>query len=644
MYTRTNPGVAPHLRGNWRITALAALLALPLSAGAFTSAPELQKLEKDGKLPPVEKRLPDKPEVITPLQSVGRYGGTLRSALRANNDYNAVLRLVGNQSLVRWNTDMSKIVPNVAESWTVNADATEYTFRLRRGMKWSDGVAFTADDILFYTEDLLQNKTFMTVPPAAYQAGGKLLGAEKIDDYTIRFKFTAPYVAFPENIAHPTAQMLVMYPKHYCQKFHPKYNPKVEELVKASFTKDWPTLMRSHCSDPESPSRWSDPEKPTLDPWLVQIPYNGSSTQVVLQRNPYFWQVDTKGQQLPYINELRLPVISEPETIVLAAINGQLDFQFRHIGLTQNLPILTENMAKGGYRVLKLEDISSDAAGLFLNQSTKNEKLRTLIRNKDFRVALSLATNRAEINDIVYLGQSSPWQIGPKKQNRFYNEQLATQYLNYDLKTANALLDKMGLNKRDSEGYRLYPQGERVSIHGIVEISSGDYMGTMELLRRQWSKVGVDLVIMSSERSLYYDRTNLNNYDMGIFIVGGGLDPQYDKTGIFVWSPMESRQSILWAKWAATGGKQGEEPSASMKKRIELNEKFKVAKTQAEADALLRQMLQIAADEFEVIGTVAAARVPGIVSTRLVNVYDKMPWAWPYATPAGSLPQQFYFK
>lgn len=636
--------IAPRAGGFSRLRPLLALLLLPSAAMAFTSAPALQKLELAGHLPPVEKRLPDKPEVITPLQSVGHYGGTLRSALRANNDYNAVLRLVGNQSLVRWNPDMSKIVPNLAESWRVNADATEYTFRLRHGTKWSDGVPFTADDIIFYVDDLLHNKTFTAAPSPAYQAGGKLLTAEKLDEDTVRIRFAAPYVSFLENIAHPTGQMLVMYPRHYCEKFHPKYNPKIAEAVKAASVADWPSLMRLHCTDPESPSRWSDPAKPTLDPWVVQVPYNGSSTQVVLQRNPYFWQVDTQGQQLPYINELRLPIISEPETMVLAAINGQLDFQFRHIGLIQNLPILSENAAKGGYRVLKLEDISSNAAGLFLNQSSKNTRLRQLIRNRDFRIALSLATNRQEINDIVYLGQSTPWQIGPKKTSRFYNEQLATQYLNYDLKTANTLLDRLGLTRRDAEGFRLYPQGGRISIQCIAQISIASELDTLELLRRQWAKAGIDLVIISSERSLFYDRTSLNEYDMGIFIVGGGLDPQYDKTAIFVWSPTESRQSVLWAKWAATGGKQGEEPSPSMKKRIELNEKWKLARNQPEADALLRQMLQLAADDFEVIGTVAALKVPGIVNTRLQNVYAKMPWAWPYATPAAALPQQFYYR
>ncbi|GAA5172151.1 ABC transporter substrate-binding protein [Viridibacterium curvum] len=614
-----------------------------VSAASAGEAPALAAQVKEGKLPPLVKRLPEKPEVITPLHSVGQYGGTLRNALRGNGDHNAILRVVGNQGLVRWNVEMTKIVPNIAERWTTNADSSEYTFYLRKGMRWSDGTPFTADDILFYTQDLMVNKEFITAPPSQFRVNDKPMQVEKIDDYTVRFRFAGPFVPFLENLAHPTGQQPVFYAKHYCSQFHPKYNPKIDELLKANNQRDWGALMRQKCGDIEVPTRWGNTARPTLDPWVIVEPYGGSASRVVLKRNPYFWQTDTKGNQLPYIDELRLQVISEVETIVLAAINGQLDLQFRHIGVIQNLPVLNENAAKGGYKVLQMEDASSNAAGLFLNQSTKNEKLRAMVRNKDFRVALSLATDRKEINETVFLGQSYPWQIGPKKGNRFYNAQLATQHTKLDVAAANALLDKLGLSKRDADGIRLYPQGGRVSIGAIVQVASTSYVDVLELLRKQWARVGVDLVIQGVERSLFYDRSNTNDYDMAIFVVGGGLDPQFDKTGVMVWS-MESRQSLQWFKWAESGGKQGEEPSPSMKRRLQLNDQWKVAKSPAEADELLKQILQLAADEFEVIGTVATPKVPGIVSKRLVNVFDSMPWAWPYATPAGSLPQQYYFR
>ncbi|GAB2882804.1 ABC transporter substrate-binding protein [Uliginosibacterium flavum] len=627
-----------------RLLAVLACLALPLAAQAYTSAPALEKLEKEGKLPTVDKRLPDSPEVIIPLERVGKYGGTLRSALRGNGDGNAILRMVGNQGLVRWNLDMSKVVPNVAESWTTNTDSSEYTFKLRRGMKWSDGSPFTADDILFTMNDLLGNKGFVANPPAFFKVQDKPVITEKIDELTVRFKFAAPYVSFIEILAHPTLQYPTLYSKNYCSQYHPKYNPKLDELLKQYAAKDWGMLIRNRCGDQETPTRWGNPERPTLDPWLIVEPYGGSASKVRLKRNPYFWQVDSKGQQLPYIDELSLTVISEVETMVLAAINGQLDFQSRHIGGTPNLPVLSESADKGGYRVLQMEDASSNSGGLFLNFTTRNEKLRPLIRNKDFRVALSLAMDRKEINDIIHLGQGSPWQLGPKKSNRFYNEQLATQFTKTDLGKANELLDKAGLSKRDADGFRQYPAGGRVSIGAIVPAASTGGIDTLDMVRKHWAKVGIELVLQPVERSLFYDRSNTNDYEMAIFVVGGGLDPQFDKTGVLAWSPTESRQSLQWVKWAQSGGKQGEEPTPSMKKRLEIDEKWKTAKTQAEADGYLRQILQLAADEFEVIGTISTPKVLGVLSKRLVNVNEKMPWAWPYATPAASLPQQYFYK
>lgn len=629
---------------SFRFMAILATLTVPFAAQAYTSAPALEKLEKEGKLPPVAQRLPENPEVITPLEKPGKYGGSLRSALRGNGDGNAILRLVGNQGLVRWNIDMSRVVPNVAESWSTNADSSEYTFKLRRGMKWSDGSPFTAEDVLFTMNDLLGNKGFVANPPAFFKVQDKPVVTEKVDDFTVRFKFAAPYVSFIENLAHPTLQYPTLYSKKYCSQFHPKYNTRVDDLLKQNNAKDWGMLIRQKCGDQETPTRWGNPERPTLDPWLIVEPYAGGATKVRLQRNPWFWQVDAQGQQLPYIDELNLAVISEVETIVLAAINGKLDFQSRHIGGIPNLPVLSENAAKGGYKVLQMEDASSNSGGLFLNFTTRNEKLRSLIRQKDFRVALSLGMDRKEINDIVHLGQSTPWQIGPKRSNGFYNEQLAKQYSQMDQKTANALLDKLGLSRRDADGFRLHPAGGRVSIGCIVPSASTGGVDTLELVRKHWARIGIELVIQPVERSLFYDRSNTNDYEMAIFVVGGGLDPQFDKTGVLAWSPTESRQSLLWVKWAQSGGKQGEEPSPSMKQRLELNQKWTTARTQAEADGYLRQILQMAADEFEVIGTVATPPVLGVISKRLVNVNEKMPWAWPYATPGASLPQQYWFK
>ncbi|GAB2904522.1 ABC transporter substrate-binding protein [Uliginosibacterium flavum] len=635
----TRPGATRSLRS---ALALWTCIAAP-AALAFTQAPALEKAQQAKTLAPVDQRLPEKPEVIAPVAKTGTYGGMLRVAMRANNDQNSITRVISGNGLVRWRMDFNGVLPNVAESWTLSPDGSEYTFKLRKGMRWSDGSPFTADDVLFAMNDLMFNKQFFSASPGQYVANDKPASVSKLDDFSVRFKFSGPNLGFLDQLATPLGQHPVMYSKAYCGQFHPKYNPKLDELLAKEKAKDWPTLMRIKCGDIEIPSRWGNPEKPTLDAWVVKEPYSGSATRVVLERNPYFWQVDTAGQQLPYLDRVQFQIISEAETIILAAINGQLDYQHRHIFGIQNRPVLTENAAKGKYKMMALPGTGANSVGLWLNQSTKNDKLRKLMRNKDFRIALSLATDRKEVNDIVYLGQGMPWQIGPLKQSKWYNEKLGSQFLNYELKQANELLDRVGLAKRDADGFRLYPEGGRVSIGAIVSIAQTNQMETLELLRKQWAKAGLELVLQSSERSLFYDRANTNEYDISVDIVPGGMDITMNPRAVVAVHPQESRMSLPWARWFLSNGKQGEEPPASMKKRMQLFEQWQTAASPAEADALFKQILDIAADEFEVIGVIRSPNDTAIRSARLQNVYEQMLISWTYPNPAPALPQQWFF-
>ncbi len=543
----------------------------------FSEAPELAALVQEGKLPAVADRLPARPEVVTPFGSIGSYGGTMRQALRGNADHNAILRAIGAQGLTRWTMDFNGVVPNVAESWTTSPDAKEFTFKLRAGTKWSDGQPFTVDDVLFAAEDLLGNKEFFESAPARYRAGGEYMKITKVDDYTFTVAFAAPYRTFLEELATPLGQHLVLYAKHYCQQFHPKYNPDVQKLMAENNADTWATLMRQKCGDIELPSRWGNPARPTLDPWVITQPYSGGATQVVLERNPFFWQVDTKGQQLPYINSITWSVISEVEAILLATINGQIDYQVRHITPISNMPVLQENAAKGGYAVFNMQPLDSTAAALYLNQTSPDPVIRDLIRQKDFRVALSLAMDRDEINDIVHLGQGEPWQVGPVPENRLYNERMGRQFTERDVAQANALLDGLGLTQRDSEGFRLRPDGKRLSLNTIVSIQLTVMVETAELVRKQWQEIGVDMIINSSERSLFYERGQNNEYDITIDNGPGGLNPTQDNRMYVAVHPLDSRQSIPWVRWYQSGGAQGEEPSDSMKKRYELLDAWKIA-------------------------------------------------------------------
>jgi peptide/nickel transport system substrate-binding protein len=618
--------------------------AQTLPAGS-KEAPALAARVQRGELPPLAERVGAEPLVVTPHQTVGRHGGTIRAALRGGGDHNAILRLVGNQGLVRWNLAMSEVEPCVAKSWTVSEDATTFTFSLRRGMRWSDGKPFTADDVLFSCNDLLFNRDFTPTPPARYVNAGRPMTVEKLDDATVRFTFAAPNGRFLQELATPLGQHPVLYQKAFCSQFHPAYADaaQLQAQVQQSGLRDWTALLRQRCGDIEIPARWQNQARPNLDPWTIVEPYTGGATRVTLQRNPYFWQVDTAGNQLPYVDGLVLPVISDIETILLRAMSGELDLQLRHIIQVQNRPVMEENKARGRYEIVDLLSTQANVCALWFNHTAKDQRLRQLFRNKDFRIAVSHALNRSEIIESVYLGQAEPYQVGPVPQHPYHNVQLGTQYLEYNKAAAMRMLDGIGLTRKDAQGFRLWPDGRRVFFTADVSVSSPDQLDAANLIKRDLAAVGLELGINTVERSLFYERAQRNDHEIGITAVSGGLDPLQELRAVVAEHSLDSRQSLEWQKWFESGGRLGEEPTESMKRRFALLTKWRETGRAEEQERLFREMLQEAADAFEIIGIGRPLGVPGIRAAKLRNVPSPMIDSWSYPTPGATLPQQYFY-
>ena len=144
--------------------------------------------------------------------------------------WGGLLYIAGWDQLTQWKPDFSGVVPNIAESIDVSEDATTYTFHLREGMKWSDGVDFNADDIMFYIDDILRNPDLSPDGIGADwlpQLDDDQFVAEKIDDYTVRFQFPHPHGTFLLNLATWAGREIAFYPKHYLKHFHKTYNPDV---------------------------------------------------------------------------------------------------------------------------------------------------------------------------------------------------------------------------------------------------------------------------------------------------------------------------------------------------------------------------------------------------------------------------------
>lgn len=627
-----------------------AAVAMALPGGAFAQAgakeaPDLAKLVADGKLPPLAQRLPQNPMVVQ-VAKVGRYGGALRRGLRGSSDHNGILKIVGNQGLVRWNLEYTSVLPSVADKWEVNDTATEFVFHLRPGMKWSDGHPFTADDIVFAIEDCAKNQALFRSPPSTLVIANAPCTTTKIDDTTVKFTFAAPYAMFLEALATPLGQYPTLFPKHYCSQFHPKYNTTtLDAAVKAANMNDWAALFRAKCGDVEIPARWGNPEKPVLDPWVIKEAYTGGATRVVLERNPYFWQVDSAGNQLPYIDRLNLGISQDVESLMIDAVSGRLDIQDRHIDTLQNKPTLSRNMQKGNYHLVELIGASAQQMQIYLNITHKDPAMRAMFSNKEFRQALSHGINRAEIIELVYLGQSEPYQMGPRPGHPWYHETLARQFTQYDVAKANEILDRLGYNKRDAQRFRLRPDGQKVFFAiDVIPTLAPDQVDALELVKRHWAAIGVDIKVNTIERALYYTRGDSNEHDAATWAGPGGLDPMIDPRDYFAQHPQGTRYAIPWAQWYASGGKDGMEPPEHQKKRMQLFDQARGEADLAKRGAIMKQVFDIAAEAFEPIGICLYCNSFGVVKNNLENVPPRYPNSWSWPNPGPALPQQFFFS
>jgi len=627
---------------------LAAFAMMPKLANAATGgneAPDLAQLVKDGKLPALADRVSQNPLVITPLEKIGTYGGMWKRGLSGSSDHNGILRCIGNMGLTRWDFDFTKVLPNVADSWDVSSDSTTYTFHLRKGMKWSDGQPFTADDVVFSIEDCVKNTDLYKSVPALLSIGGKGPDVTAVDATTVQFKFAGPYGLFLEQLATPLGQHVTLFCKHYASQFLPKYNDKLDDLVKAAGLTAWPDLFRAKNGDIEIPSRWANPDKPVLDPWVIVEPYVGGATRVVAKRNPYFWQVDTEGNQLPYLDGITFSISQDVQSLMLDVLAGKMDLQERQINSLANKPTLSQNMEKGNYHLMELVPSAAQQCQIYVNMCHKDPAMRAMFANKDFRVALSLGIDRAEIIDLVYLGQSEPYQTGPRPTHPWYFEKLSRQFTDHDPDTANAMLDKLGYDKKDGDGFRLRPDGQKIFFAvDVIPTLQPDAVDTLELVKKHWAVLGVDIKVNTIERALYYSRGDNNEHDAQVWPGPGGLDMMFDPRAFFAQHTQGSRYGLPWAQWYVSGGKQGEEPPDSQKQRMKLYDQARATADLEERAKLMHSLFELTADAFETVGVCLAVSTFGICKNGFINTPKKEPDSWTYPNPAPALPQQFTFS
>ncbi|HAJ37157.1 MAG TPA: ABC transporter substrate-binding protein [Chloroflexi bacterium] len=532
--------------------------AAPAEAVA-KEAPMLAEAVAAGTLPPLEERLPKVPFVVgpgvllseanVPNWAPGQYGGTLNTAHSVADWAPDVFVMLNEPLLSAPDLSVQGIRGNVLESFEVSDDNTVFTFKMREGLKWSDGVPVTTEDVRFTWENIYGNeKLFPNGVPArfrtGYDPGGDPMTLEILDDYNFKLTATKPYGGFLRNITIEgwNGYTVLINPSHVLKKWHPDFTPIEEmkdELAKNNLTDEWWTLFTSQ----KRCENWHVTADrcigyPTLNPW-ISVPSETTGVKV-FDRNPYYWKVDTEGKQLPYIDRIVSVQVEDVEMVNQRVLNGDVDFLRESTGLVK-VPLYKENEERGGFNTV-LTDMHVDSSILYLNQTFNDETWRKVAQDLRFRQALSLAINRDEIIESVYYGFASKPLVS-----------VGEEFSEYNVEKANALLDEMGLTERDANGMRMV-DGKPFSIlleHGA---HAPDLSPVAELLAEQFKDVGIDLQVKQIDPNLWAQRRDANELMATVF---WGHDQGWDSD--YSGNAMD-RVGRAWQLWYNTGGAEGEEP------------------------------------------------------------------------------------
>jgi peptide/nickel transport system substrate-binding protein len=598
---------------------------------SFKEAPQLAELVKAGKLPPVQERIGQDPLVVKPLREIGKYGGTWRRAFTGPFDTSNGHRVAQNDKLLYYDYTGTKIVPNIARAWEVSPDGKVTTLSLRRGMKWSDGQPFTADDFVFWYQDVYNNKDLVPTPLTVMTIGGKPIAIEKIDAATIRFVSPEPYYALPTvlasvwGIGHHArwgrAALGGFAPAHYLKQFHPKYVSK-EDLAKkvAELNFDgWVTMFKNRND------ACRNVDLPVVTPWKTTSPL--TTPTWVLERNPYSIWVDTDGNQLPYIDRIRMTLGESLEVINLRAIAGEFDSQARHIDISK-LPVLLENQQKGGYRVyLDPSDQGADV-GLFCNQTyEKDAEIAKWLSSREFRIALSHGIDRAQINETFLLGLGQTGSAAPGERTLYFpGPEFKTLHTAYDVKKANAMLDKLGLAKKDAEGYRLRTDGK-----GRLRLALTTYLGFLpftkiaEMMTEQWKKIGIRGEVQEMERGAATTRVQNNEHQI-YFETQWGADNIYGHFPFVFPADAGSPMGPLYGLWYSSTGTKGKTPPARMRELMDKYRRSFSVKDQ-ERTRMAKDVWKIALDELWMIPLVSnspASQGVRVIKTNMGNIPERL--------------------
>lgn len=459
-----------------------------------------EKYVKTGKLPPVKDRLPKEPLVFKTgnmPDGVGVYGDTMRHVIGGRPEgwnYGAGQTqgwggidiglsecLTRTAPLFQVEAKDTEPLPNLAKSWEWSKDGHQLTMHLIEGAKWSDGVAFNADDVMFYWDDEVVDPNVSPLNGATPETFGVGTTLKKIDDYTVEWTFKD---AFPKQYLYAMAYgTFCPGPAHILKPQHPKYSKNTYDQFKNAFPPEYMNM-------------------PVMGAW-VPVEYRPDDI-IVMRRNPYYWKVDEKGNQLPYLNELQYKLSTWADRDV-QAVAGSGDFS--NLEQPENFVASLKRAAEAnaparlafGPRLIGYNLRLNYSANGWGNPDERGQAIRELNRNEDFRKAITMALDRKALGDSLVKGPFTAIYPGGFSSGTSFYDRKSTVYYPFDLAGAKAELAKAGLKDTDGDGFVNFPAGtaggKNVEIVMLVNNDYGTDKSLAEGVVAQMEKLGLRVVL-----------------------------------------------------------------------------------------------------------------------------------------------------
>jgi peptide/nickel transport system substrate-binding protein len=450
------------------------------------------------------------------VPEIGTYGGTLRLATESDPDgfcpaISTSKSAADIEQLVFEGLDYidlkdNEFKPLLAERWDVSSDNLVWTFHLRKDVYFSDGVKFSAEDVVFTFNDIIYSNTLRSTLKDNFTINGKKILVRAVDSFTVVFTLPRQFAPFLTVVG---AQIL---PKHLYER-----QAKDGSLEK----------MLSSSPKPENVIG--------TGPFVLEKIDLGQ--QIVLKRNPHYWQKDEKGNSLPYLDKVVFLVIRDPSVEMLKFKSGELD-NLSVMG--EDYPILKPLEKELGITLYKIGPRWYDGFVEFNQNNQKDpktgkfyldEKKQKWFQNKNFRKACAYAINSREIINIVMNGLGFP-PDGPwgKHKGYYYNPNIV--HYDYDVDKAKKLLAQEGFKDVNNDGFVEDKDGNTVEFTIVAGVGGKTMETLLGIIRKDFENIGLKAHVNLIEFNNLVDKLqNTYDWDACSYAVGGVIDPYFLKTG-----------------------------------------------------------------------------------------------------------------